>query len=86
MEETQVGRDAKAISSAETIVKALREYPTFLTKPEVAEILRVNVTTVGRLIARGFLTSVKITPGAGPRRVRVAKTELERFLCSSTAR
>jgi excisionase family DNA binding protein len=47
-----------------------------LTRGEVADVLGVSVQTVGRIIARGELETVRV----GERFVRIAAKSLERYL------
>jgi len=47
-----------------------------LRKSEVAQILRVSVQTVGRLLARGELESQRV----GARFVRITKSSLDAYL------
>lgn len=77
---------SRGIEPVDTIVEALKDEPPFLTREEVAKILRVNVATISRLISRGFLRSVRLNTGGGHQRIRIAKTELEKYLFSSSTR
>lgn len=74
------------IKPVDTILSALQNEPPFLTRDEVAKILRVNVATISRLIQRGYLKSVRLTTGGGHQRIRIARTELERYLSYSSTR
>jgi len=49
---------------------------SYLTVAEIAELVKVHPQTVRNLIDRGELRAVRI----GPRRIRVAQTDLDEFL------
>jgi excisionase family DNA binding protein len=53
----------------------------FLTVAEVADMLRLNQQTVRNTIDRGELAAVRV----GPRRVRIRKSDLDRFISESAA-
>lgn len=74
---------SRGVEPVDTIIAALKDQPPFLTRDEVAKILRLNVVTVSRLISRGYIRSVRLSTGGGHKRVRIAKTELEKYLSSS---
>lgn len=57
------------------------ETDPFLTVDEVASMLRLNPQTVRNTIDRGELAAVRV----GPRRVRVRKSALDRFIAESAA-
>ena len=52
----------------------------FLTVAEVADRLRLNQQTIRNWIDRGALRAVRV----GPRRVRVRRVDLERFITESS--
>lgn len=51
----------------------------FLTVAEVAELLKLNQETIRNMIDRGELASVRV----GSRRVRVRRSDLDKFLDAS---
>ena len=53
----------------------------FLTVGEVADMLRLNQPTVRNTIDRGELVAVRV----GPRRVRIRKSDLDRWISESAA-
>ena len=53
---------------------------TFLTVGDVAELLRLNQQTVRNWIDRGELPAVRV----GPRRVRIKRSDLDRFIAAGT--
>lgn len=57
------------------------ETDPFLTVDEVAAMLRLNPQTVRNTIDRGELAAVRV----GPRRVRIRKSALDRFIAESAA-
>jgi excisionase family DNA binding protein len=59
----------------------VNEEDPFLTVDEVAAMLRLNPQTVRNTIDRGELAAVRV----GPRRVRVRKSALDRFIAESSA-
>ena len=58
------------------------ELPPFLTRCEVAELLRISERTVRRFEADGRLRSLKLTPGRAGR-VLFRREELQRFVAEA---
>lgn len=55
---------------------------TFLTVAEVAKLLKLNEQTIRNWIDRGELAAVRL----GPRRVRIRRSELDRFITAGETR
>ena len=62
------------------MAKELQELPPFLTREEVANLLRVTIRSISRLVSQGRLRTLKLSRGPGGGRVLIARRELERFL------
>lgn len=58
------------------------ELPRFLTRCEVAELLRISERTVRRMESEGRLRSLKLTPGRSGR-VLFRREELLRFVAEA---
>ena len=63
------------VSNSKELRKELSQYPDALTAEETAQLLRINVKTVYKLIREGSLPSVKVG-----RSFRISKTELVRYI------
>jgi excisionase family DNA binding protein len=72
-----------AKGSNDMIVAALKDMPAFLTKNETADLLRIDLSTVTRLIADGFIRRLKLKRTRCGR-VLIPKNEIERFLSNAT--
>jgi excisionase family DNA binding protein len=58
--------------------RALDDIDTVLSKPSVAQALDISYDTLERIIRRGEIRVIRITP----RRVGIRKSELERYITS----
>ncbi len=54
-------------------------HDTVLLKKEVAQLLKISMTGLGRLLADGKIAKVQITP----RRIGILKSDLDSFLQSN---
>jgi predicted site-specific integrase-resolvase len=54
-------------------------HDTVLLKKEAAQLLKISMTGLGRLLAEGRLARVQITP----RRIGILKSDLDSFLQSN---
>jgi hypothetical protein len=54
-------------------------YDTVLLKKEAAQLLKISMTGLGRLLADGKIAKVQITP----RRIGILKSDLDSFLQSN---
>ena len=63
------------VSNSKELRQELSQYPDALTAEETAQLLRINVKTVYKLIREGSLPSVKVG-----RSFRISKTELVRYI------
>jgi excisionase family DNA binding protein len=59
------------------------QLPVHLTQAETAEVLRLSVRSINRLIEQGRLKGLKLTRGLGGGRVVVTRDELKRFLAEA---
>lgn len=72
----------KKTPANEIVMTALAGQPIFLTKAETADLLRVDLSTVTRLINAKRLVPIKLGDMGGKSRVLIPRAELERYLSS----
>jgi excisionase family DNA binding protein len=68
------------VSTVTDIPRTLDTLPPVLRVPEVAEVLRCDISTVYAMVRRGDLPSIRVG-----RNLRVSRDQLERFLEGSNA-